>query len=338
VKAGPAHILRRDRRDGCARIAFAIGACFACSSIGARSARAAEVHVERAEGAGTCPDAAAIEARVQDGAIGRDARTRAVTVTFERTTRGYRSTIRTPDGLQRSLADDATTCDGLAEATVLAVRLALEVPEPVPRGPVTTSANATPPSLAPSTPGRDRAPDEAPRTASKRAVGVEVLAAGAVAFGIGSPLAPGLRGGASLTFAAGRWSAGLTGLVLPSQTRQVGLGEVDVLVAGGGVEACHRLRVARPVLVALCGRAEALMLSGTARGFATVEEHARPVFLGTLLARGQARLGGPVAAFAEGGVVAPVIRERFEIQGVGLVYDPPPVGATAAFGALVDFE
>ena len=166
----------------------------------------------------------------------------------------------------------------------------------------------------------------------------EVLAGGTVAVGIGSPVAPGFRGGAALALGEGRWTVGITGVFLASQTRDVGAGTVDVGVAGGGLEACGRLRAGRSALLGLCGRAEVLRLSGSASGFARVEEHARPLFAGTLLARGQARVAGPVMAFLELGAVVPVVRERFAIDRVGIVYDPPLIGGTGGFGALVDFE
>jgi hypothetical protein len=50
------------------------------------------------------------------------------------------------------------------------------------------------------------------------------------------------------------------------------------------------------------------------------------------------RVAGPVRAFVELGAVAPVVRERFAIDGVGLVYDPPLIGGSGGIGALVDFE
>lgn len=81
-----------------------------------------------------------------------------------------------------------------------------------------------------------------------------------------------------------------------------------------------------------------MSLSGTAHGFAKVEAHSRPLFAGTALGRAQARFGGPVAAFAEAGAAVPMIRERFEIDRVGVVYDPPIIAGTIGIGVLVDFE
>jgi len=88
----------------------------------------------------------------------------------------------------------------------------------------------------------------------------------------------------------------------------------------------------------LCGRAEVARLSGQARGFLVNEEGARPLVTTSLLLRAQRRLFGPIGLYGEFGGVVPLVRERFEIQRVGLVYDPPLVAATTALGAIVDFE
>jgi hypothetical protein len=298
-------------------------------------AHASDVRVERREGAESCPDSASFAQRIGDVPAGARS-TSVITVRFERTAKGFRSSVLTADGMQRSLSDDATSCDDLAEATLLAVRLALDL------SPAGTEAERTVAPVAPAareTPAAREAPALSPAPSAPRtAIGGELLGSAALAAGIGAPIAAGIRGGAALTFGGGRWSAGVTGVVLPSQSRDVGAGQVDIAVAGGGLEACGRVRVSRPLLVALCARAEALRLSGTSHGFSRTEEQARPLFTASVLGRAQARLEGPLAVFLEVGAVVPVVRERFAIDGVGLVYDPPFVGGSAGIGALVNFE
>lgn len=309
----------------------------------ARSAQADDVRVERASGAEGCPDAASFGARVREGSdrAHEGEPTRDVTVRFERTTKGFRSSVLTSDGMKRSLVDDASTCEPLAEATLLAVRMTLDLAASPPAPPVNDvpAAPPAPPAavVAPETRDAREAPTT-PRTKEPASVGLEVLASGTLALGVGSPLAPGFRAGAAATLGRGRWSLGVTGVVLSTQTREVGTGSVDIGVAGGGIEGCGRARALQAVVLALCGRAEALRLSGTAHGFARTEEHARPLLLGSLLGRGQMRIAGPVAAYAEVGAVVPIVRERFSIDRVGLVYDPPIIAGSGAFGALVDFE
>lgn len=294
----------------------------------------ADVRVERGEDAGTCPDGAAFVARMTEGE-GRAS----ITVRFERTPAGYRSAIVTADGKQRSLADEGPTCDGLAEATLLAVRLALDAAPTTPATPVTPVTTSAVVVSAPQTVASPEspAPSVEPR-ATGAPFGGELLASGLLAVGVGSSLAPGLRGGAAVTLGKGRWSVGITGALLPSKTHDVGAGQVDVSVVGGGVEGCGRARVNRSLLVALCGRFEAFRLSGSAHGFASSEEHARPLFAGTALGRGQVSIAGPLAVYAELAAIVPVVRERFAIDRVGLVYDPPLVGGSGGIGALVSFE
>jgi hypothetical protein len=295
-------------------------------TLGASRTAQADLRVERSDGADSCPDAAAFANRMRDAGAPQPAfATGEITVRFAHTASGFRSWVGTADGKHRSLADDAPTCDGLAEATILAVKMALEL-EGAP-----AVVSAPPPAVADELPHEEAAPRRA-------APFVETSASGAVVFGLGSPVAAGVRAGAGLVLGQGRWSIGLTGLALPSQTRSIGEGTVGVSVLGGGVEGCGRLPVGRSVLLALCGRAEAMSLDGSAHGFARTESHARPVFTASLLGRARAKVAGPVALFVEAGALVPFARERFAIDTVGVVYDPPVVGAATGIGMLVDFE
>lgn len=294
-------------------------------TLGAPRTARADLHVERSEGAGSCPDTVSFAKRMREAGADEPAMAAGeITVRFEHTENRYRSWVTTAGGKHRTLADDAPNCDGLAEATTLAVKLALELEGA--------------PAVAPAPPAEvaDVGPAASvPRPATPLA---EISTSGVVAFGLASPVAAGVRAGGGLVLGHGRWSIGITGLALPSQTRNVGEGTVDVSILGGGIEGCGRLPIGRSLLVALCGRAEAMSLEGSAHGFARAEDHARPLFAGTLLGRARARVAGPVAVFVEAGAVLPIARERFAIDTVGVVYDPPVVAAATGIGVLVDFE
>jgi hypothetical protein len=293
--------------------------------LGAPRTARADLRVERAEGAESCPDAAAFVERMGDGGAPSLTGRGSIEVRFEPTAEGYRARVQMPGGKHRVLADDAPTCDGLAEATALAVKLAFELDEP--------------PAVAPaaSPPLRDE-DSGAAELVGPRAAGAEISASGVLAVGLASPAAPGLRAGAALLLGRDRWSIGVTGIVLPAQAREVAGGTVRVSVLGGGVEGCRRLPVGDTMLLAVCGRVEAMRLEGSASGFARSEERARPLFAGTLLGRARRTLAGPAALFVEAGGVVPFVRERFALDGVGVVYDPPVVAFTAGIGVLVDFE
>jgi hypothetical protein len=311
------------------------------TTVGVPRVARADLHVERSGGADSCPDAASFASRLRDGSEEQPADSRDIDVRFERTEKGYHASIIMPNGVHRSLADDASSCDALAEATLLAVRLALDVLD-VPANEAAPSPSPSPPIPAVSTlsPLSPAAPAEvaAPPPDVRRSPFAEISASGVLMFGIGSPVAPGVRAGGALTVGAGRWSIGLTGLVLPAHSRDIGDGSVDVSVFGGGIEGCRQARIGRTILVALCGRLEAMALEGSSRGFARVENHAVPLFAGTLLGRARMTVAGPVSLFAEAGAEIPFLRQRFSIDTIGVVYDPPIVAAATGIGVLVDFE
>ncbi len=314
-----------------------IVACFAASMLAATSAHAADlpaVVVERGPGADACPDATTFVARVAESQKTQASRpsspstsqARSITVRFERTATGYASTMRTAGGLERSLDDRGASCDGLAEATLLAVKLAFDSSQD------DEPAVGAPPEPPPSLPARHEEASSAKH--------VELLAgAMAASIGIGSSFAPGMRASGGLAFGGLEpvWWLGATGFALPAQSEQHGSGSVDVELMGGGIESCRRM-LRGDNAVGLCARAEAARLAGRAHGFVKNEEAARPLFLASLLLRGQRRLAGPLGVFAELGVTAPILRERFEIQGVGLVYDPPVLGVSGGLGLLLDLE
>jgi hypothetical protein len=136
------------------------------------------------------------------------------------------------------------------------------------------------------------------------------------------------------------WSLGLTGFVLLPQSEQFGSGTIETSPVGGGLDACRQARfdLLGGTILGVCGRTEVARLSGTSRGFPKNDQAYRPLVSEGLLVRAHRRIGGPVCAFGEVGAVLPINRERFEIQGVGRVYDPPPVAGTGTIGLQVDFE
>lgn len=304
----------------------------------------ADVRVERAEGADACPDAASFGARLRElgGGEAEEAPDVDVHVRFERYGGGYRSAVRVASGRERALVDDdepksphGASCDGLAEATSLAVRLALDLYEakPAPR-----LASAVRPADAPGPSPSPLPPPQASSVAQEDAVG-EISAAGTAVMGLATPFASGVRAGASLFAGRGaRWSLGVTGLLLPSQTRSLGEGQVDIAVQGAGVEGCGRSPLGRTVRVALCARFEGMRVAGDARGFERSESDARPLFAASLLGRARATVARPVGVFVEAGAAVPIVRQRFSVDDVGVVYDPPFAAVIAGIGVAVDFE
>jgi hypothetical protein len=131
---------------------------------------------------------------------------------------------------------------------------------------------------------------------------------------------------------------GITRLVLPTQVRDIAEGTVGVTVYGGGIEGCGLGTLGRTFGLAFCARTEAMALEGSSSGFPRSMTKVRPLVAGTLLGRARAEIVGPVAVFVEAGALVAVVRERFAIDSVGVVYDPPLVAAVTGIGIVVDFR
>lgn len=311
--------------------------------LSARSASAAEIRVDRSKGAEACPDPAKFEARARESA---KSSSRDVDVRFARTRTGYASSIRTSDGMVRAIEDVA--CDALADATLVIVRLALDVESAPPETTTTTAAepvtaSSQSPSLSPASSSAASASadrvEPSPAANRERTNGIELLAGGAVAAGLGVSFGKGARVGAAWMFDHQRWSIGVTGLALAPETRSFENGTVEIGLLGGGLEGCGRTATTSGALAgALCARGEMFRLSGSANGFARNEEHARPLATMGFALRGKLRIARPLGAFAELAASVPLARERFAIDGAGIIYDPPIVAASAAAGLSVDFE
>lgn len=281
------------------------------------TAARADVRVERADDAKACPDPATFASRASEGISDERRRSVGITVRFERTTSGFASAVRTSDGSERALDDPSSSCDGLAEATLLAVRLAFD-------------RDDGPPAPA------ERPADAPPR---RSAVHPDLFAGVLGAVGLGGSVG-GRVVGAAVLGAHEEWSVGATAFLLLPQTERFGSGTVETSVVGGGLDACRQAPFGSlgGTIVGLCGRMEIARLAGTSRGFAKNDDASRPLVSGSLLVRAHRRIGGPVGAFGELGAVVPINRERFEIQGIGRVYDPPLVAGTGTIGLQVDFE
>jgi hypothetical protein len=272
--------------------------------------------VARADDARDCPDADALVARTAAAgartAYVSAARDAEVLVSFER----GRARIVAPGGRARMLEDRAASCDGLAEAVVLALLLSGDdeaKPEPI---------------------GADPQRDEKqpPRRAG---IGVRVGAGGELAIAT----IRGAAGGAQIAGHVGPndgfWSIGVIGAWLPSSEIALATGSAEISYFGGGIEGCGHRSLTRSFDAALCARAEAGVMHGEAKGFTTNESHDRPLFAAALLLRGALGIAGPFGAYVEGGVRAPLHRERFAIESAGILYDPPPIAALAGAGLFL---
>jgi len=334
--------VRRQRGVGSAIVT---GATLGVLVLAARPASAADIRVERADGAEACPDPNAFQARIREiwSRSSRD-----LSIRFGPTRKGFAATVRTSDGMMRSLEDDS--CDALADATLVVVRLAAEEPAsgereaPVVPPPTSSSAGLEP------APERDEA--RAADARSRAWLGGELLLGAAAAIGLQGGLGGGARASGALVFGGGRFSLGLTGLWLapvassPGSSSagspagsSAGSGKIEVGILGGGLEACARAAVAaRMVSFAVCPRGEVFRLSGEASGFARNESRGRALIAASLVLRGKVRIAGPAGVFVEAAATFPLTNERFAVDGLGIVYDPPVLAGIGAAGLALEFE
>ena len=263
-----------------------------------------------------------------------------VFVAFDRDGDERRASIATASGQMRTLRDVAADCDGLAEAVVLALVLHADGEEKEekaePEHAITPTTpkpevRATLPTAVDRVDRLDGKPSLKASPFLRMAAGAtsEIAAIRDVAFGAQIAAHLGPKGGF--------WSVGAIGVWLPQTSIDVGAGVANVSYVGAGVEAC--LRRSLGVLQGeACARGEGGSLIGHANGFAANESHARPLFAAGLTARGLIAIGGPLSLYLEGSLRVPIHRERFAIEGIGTVYDPPAIGAGAGGGAAVSFQ
>lgn len=274
--------------------------------------------VDRARG-GDCPDAAALVTKTSasgakrpfvDGGVG------GFRVVFVRENEKLRATIEAPGGRSRVLEETSASCDGLADAVVVALVLASDAegdrpaPAPLPR--------ETP----------DAAPAPAPRWPLAR-----LSAGGAASIGVVRDAAPAVMAGVHLG-PRSRFRGGLLLTIVPTQTLALGRGSVDVRYLAVSPEACFSIH---PSFEG-CGRLEIGRLSGEAAGFVQSEAHDRVRFAGGPVARGILPLSKEFMLFAEASALFPVQKERFGVEGVGVAYDPLPVGIGLGAGLGLSIE
>jgi hypothetical protein len=308
---------------------------------------ASALEVRRSPETADCPDAGTIVSKVaaMSGRASPAARWDDVVVSFERAGSAHQARLTMMDETERLLRDDGEGCDGLVDAVVLVLVLSMDTPptnavvrRQAPVKPVDTTlpASTTPPALAPAV-----HPPPYQHDASK-AVGLPPLAArvlvgGGGSFGVVGELAPGLHLAFHTGPVNGTWAVGLLGRAVAVET-SLGAGSATLSYVGSGVEACARLWRSPAGAFEPCARIEVGALSGRARDFAKNDSSTRPWVSGGVAARGVLTISGAVQGFVEGAVLAPAVRERFEIEGAGAVYAPPPVNGNLMTGAAVVFR
>jgi hypothetical protein len=281
------------------------------------------ISVARGSGAAACPDAVALEARVE-AILGRPLRHEGpplgLDIEIFAEPSGLAAVLRVTGGRQgvRSLRDDDLDCSGLAEALALMLAMLLEEQEREPApGPAPPLAPAPPPPPAPAT------PSAAPPSWWRPWAG----------GGLATGWLPGEHGflTAGASWHRGALSLGLGAFALSSTSVSLPPGQVDVRLQGGLARACWQGMVAQTSLGA-CGLMAGGFFQAAGEGFLQ-NRSARPAWwapgAGLEASRG---VGGPLEAWLRLDALVALRAQRFQVEDVGLSPALPRVGAALQLG------
>jgi hypothetical protein len=303
--------------------------------------------VTRGAGAEICPDAARLIERVEQ-LRGRPetGASSSYLVDFTRDTDGFRASIRSGSGA-RELRDRSRSCAGLEQATAVTLALLLDsdgqasspqepgveardapprdAPPPAPPAPAPSpSASAERPPVARPAPAGAGGGEREASTSGRGATRLTLAAGAAGLFGVVRPFAPALS--ADLGIGGARFRAAIGALWLVPQTLELGPGELRETMLGGAVRACFAAAGVRGLRFDVCSGVHAGRLKVAASGF-TRNDAVEKTWLAVPIELSLASLAGPLGFEVGAAALVPLRRNDFSVDGVGVAYRSPPVGA-----------
>jgi hypothetical protein len=331
---------QRRRRAWCEGLPAAALACAATLALAPAAAQPAArelppLVVQRAPAASDCPDAAALALRVEKLA-GKPAFVAkadaggapAFEVQILKSEEGYTAIVLAA-GKSRQIADAGPTCASLADALALTLAILVDADEPPPAAPPAPPPPPPPPPVATFVPRPLPPPPE--RAAPRLLVGPSV----GLSEGLSGSLVPVLalsaeaRAAGPLSFRAGfTW--------MPSRDFALAPGHVEVQLLYGEVAACAGTwRFLGATHLGLCAQLNAGGLRGKGVGYRTTTEVVRPWTSFGLTGLVDVPVVGPLywSSRLSAFVVAPL--EAFDIRGIGVAFDPSPVGVLVGTGVGV---
>ena len=290
-----------------------------------RAETIAPLIVERAQGAERCPDAESISARVEQirGRAMRDPRS-PYRVTFARKDDGFIATIRTDAsaGGIRTLEHDGPQCAALGNAVAVTLALLFDADIEPKKKPDPTPAPA-PDAVAPPVP---RVPP-GPSTSD----GATFSLGAAALAGILRPVSPAFLAEAGVGITPFRVSAGA--LWAWPQTVSLGPGEVHERLIAGLARICWAPWQGNGFRLDACSGALVGAVTADAEGYTRNERRVRSWIVlpfEAALAGWTSPMGWEVSLAA----LLPLHRPDFSIDGVGVAYRSPPLGAMLSLRAL----
>lgn len=338
----PAGMRQRGRRAR--ELLAAVSACALATLAVAPSraqsaAQSAPLVVQRAPDAHDCPDATALAARVEK-LTGRRALEPATEATdgfaFEvqilKSDDGYTAIVLAA-GRSRQIADPGPTCESLESALALTLAILVDADdtEPPP-APLPPPPPPPPPPPVPTPAVTFVAPPPAPPEPPPRLL---VSPSVGLAGGLSGSVAP------ALSLSAEGRVVGPFSIVggftwMPSQDFPLGEGRVEVQLLFGHLAACAGAwGLFGRVRLGGCLQVNGGGLRGKGVGYPETREVVRPWTSFGLAGLADVAIAGPLFASARLGLFAVAPQEAFEVEGVGVAFDPPPVGVTAAAGVGV---
>jgi hypothetical protein len=320
-------------------------ACVGLSSWGVRAEDRESLPrlvVRRSAAARDCPDAEAIAA-----AVGRFMKRPAVaavsesaalygsssdppTIEVDITREGaYRATIVAGDR-SRQLQDDGPTCAGLAEALPISLTIILDTD--LPSRPARSRRAPAPPRADGSVLAPDATAGRAPTPPAHVPVLATELGVG-LSMGLVKPVSPAFRADVDVRV-ADRFSFGLGGLWIPTQSIDYPPGQVDVWLLAGALRQCAvPVGTVDSTRLTLCGLFPTLgAVHGQGRGYNPDRTVTRPWFAAGAIGRLDGPISGALGWALGAAILVPLGREQFEVKGVGIAYEPWPAGAALTAG------
>ncbi|HVR21062.1 MAG TPA: hypothetical protein VMS65_15225 [Polyangiaceae bacterium] len=282
----------------------------------AQADEGAAVVVTRGAGAEHCPDGPELSERVQS--VRGQAETNPSAryeVAFARDASGLSASIRSSRGASsRVLRDAGPSCSALAQATAVTLALlfdsnTVETPEP------------TPPPATPRVDSESTAAEPPPKASTTSAT--LSLGGGALA-GVLAPVVPAFTADGGIELAHFRTSLGALA-VFPHST-ELAPGVVRQSLASGYARTCFSPVRGSLLRFDVCTGIYAGILKGEGLGFTENAEASTP-WLAFPLELALRSVSPGFGWEAGAAALVSVRRHEFAIDGVGVAYDSPPVGA-----------